>query len=620
MTYPENGNEVVPVGEVLPAVVPSEIEPAWESPSTALEVHLPGVFLGNIVDHDGWLQAHKDRHEQPVVEAGIGFVVSQSSAGGTYLWAKAMTGYQVEALNPDASSRRSMWRAAPEGEEVSVDSDWGKIGSLKADESFLGMKNVGNPGVRSGIIRVTDPEGGQRHYFMGAEFSGRDNDWRVTGAMREVWPNEQMQLAVTPRALSGKVLDPGLISHELEATVPIDAMTVDALTTAFEHATPDVWILHAEPASATAAEKFSHVVLNLLTTIAKQQPEILDGTEEQVDELGRRARLINRGTQERGFLKSLASDEENRVSYLESVDSTIAVIEANSGNAHSFTFFTKQALDILKTAFRQGIKFDLRQSSSLVTDIEEIVQADVEQNKAAQSKRAEVLRGSILDSEVHPEGLAYRSAIPGQKVEIDLDAKPPLLTPEQTFEAFYYDGQTDSGSARTEGYRQSTLAIIEIGGKRHALIDARFYDSFLGPRRREKGSMGSGRTTKTGNHYYKGERDDSQFKLLEISNDPVDQRYGVRVSERGFVFEPGHNNYNVISGLHAEDKQGFAADENVIVTLDFDEAANKLTIMSTYRKVGVIAPSAAVSTAPWTPYDRRYLDDQARYWGRFTRR
>jgi hypothetical protein len=575
MTNHDDHMELVLRAENMPAEVNNQIEASWVSPATALQLELPGAYLGVKTSAGGWNAGYKDDHQEIVDEAGLIFVVSQSSFGGTYLSAKAVEGHTVEALNPDASSARSMWRGVSEhNQKVSVDADTGKMGSVSSHANWANI-NFGNPGSRSGIVRVTDPQGKQRYYLMGADFQGRPDSWRVTGSLTEIIPNAQLELQMAPRQLTAGTLDPNLVSLETQSgTSPISSITIDKLATAFVNATRGIESQSASYESAEAAEDFSDLTLNLLIDIAKRQPDILEGSEHAVDELGRRARLITTGRRDSGFLDSLATEEENRVNYLEAIKDSIDPYQSSSDTAHSFQFFTQQALDILQTSFSRGVQFNLENESSIARLLQQLITADQERTAAQQAKRAEILRETVMDPQWTKQGVEYRAATPGEKIEIDLNSSSPLLTGEQTYQAFYDPEQTESSRTFKAGFSEPAIAILEISGSRFVLLDAR-------------------------NAKPQYQRDGWDFKLLQITDWREDSLRGIQVIASDLRFGGYYNQDIHVIEDHVKPKAtGYLAENDTDVTIEFDQDAGKVTIVSPYRKLGITARSDAFDLVP----------------------
>lgn len=588
MTQPENPiSEIIPYNPNLPAKVSAAIEPQWESQSGGLQIKLAGAYLGCLVGASGWNAGFKDSHEEAVLDAGLVFVVSQSSGGGTYLSAKAVDGYTVEALNPEASSRRSMWIQAPEyRDDVLVDSDWGSLGADVQDWSSI---NFGNPGTRSGLVRVTGPDEDQRYYLMGAKFQGEPDNWRVAGALCEVTPNEQLELAMTPRRLTGAIIDPSILSTEVAKTKSVSIQTITALHTAFEHDTPNVRIMSADQSSADAAKTYADVTLALLLEVAQLRPDILDGTEVAVDELGRRAKLITNAPRNSSYLDRLASDEENRVAYLTAVHDELSGYSATSHNAHGFTFFTKQAVAILEQGLAGGTPIELSEDSPVINMMHSLIAADQQQTAAIEARRIMTLENTIFNPEWSRDAVSYVAAIPGQKVVIDLNTITPLLSSEQTGAAFFTVERTDSDSIANQRYTTPTIAIVEFNKTRYAITEASIY------------------------HY---SRTDStsikrEFSLLRIIDGVKDPRYGLEVEASTFGFGSIYDTrIQVLFDPRKSGKTGYLGEIDAPITLEYDDETKTLVIHSSYMKAGVIASKDAVKAVAWQAEDTFSLEQR----------
>lgn len=170
----------------------TELEPhgqainVWSHTDTGVVKKLDGVFLGAKVSPDGWGAGFVDRVETPVEDAGIVFGVEQASYGPTGIFAKALPGFKVEALDTDSEGGGENWvEPRTPNEDVSVTFDSGRMSGIPLSE-WLNDTNFGNPGTQIGVVRVTGPDGQVRHYALGADFVGKQDNWRVTGGVVEV--------------------------------------------------------------------------------------------------------------------------------------------------------------------------------------------------------------------------------------------------------------------------------------------------------------------------------------------------------------------------------------------------------------------------------------------------
>ncbi len=157
-----------------------------------------------------------DESQTPVPDAGITFSVVQASQGYTGIKASALPGYIVEALDTDPEATEVRWIPAGDS-EVTVAYDRGN--GLKTPFEQRNTANIGNPGGKAGIIRVTGSTGEVKYYALGADFQGRPDDWRVTGLMTEVQPRQ-------PESPPGHTSLPGVIVQPVElpeSTTPQDS-------------------------------------------------------------------------------------------------------------------------------------------------------------------------------------------------------------------------------------------------------------------------------------------------------------------------------------------------------------------------------------------------------------
>lgn len=171
-------------------------ETQWTAPENGLQKQLAGVHLGNQLGPDGWSAGHKDRSETVVADAGITFVVSQASHGPTFVDAKALPGYKVEAAALDDETGHITWEKPRDEEgEVRIASDRGNMMDTPFED--WATANLGNPGARAGVVRVTDPENHTKYYALGAQFEGEPDNWQVLGGIIEVQPQPAQALPGT---------------------------------------------------------------------------------------------------------------------------------------------------------------------------------------------------------------------------------------------------------------------------------------------------------------------------------------------------------------------------------------------------------------------------------------
>lgn len=170
---------------------PRHLLAEWTHPERGLQRKITGVYLGAKTGSDGWNTGHIDESETPVDEAGLVFGVDQASYGFTGIFAKALPGYRVEALTVDPATGKEAWVAPAEGQEdVRVTGDWGRMSEVPIEE-LMPDANFANTGGRAGVVRVTSENGQVKHYLLGADFRGKPDQWRVSGAMVEIEPQQQ---------------------------------------------------------------------------------------------------------------------------------------------------------------------------------------------------------------------------------------------------------------------------------------------------------------------------------------------------------------------------------------------------------------------------------------------
>ncbi len=166
----------------------------WVPPQNGLQKELAGVHLGKQVRPDGWNAGFKDRSETPVYDAGLVFVASQASHGPTSIDAKALHGFKIEAAELDATTGNIEWvKPHDEEGEVRVVSDRGNLMETPFDE--WSTTNLGSPGTRAGVVRVTGPENDTKYFALGAAFQGEPDNWQVLGGIIEVQPHETQTLS-----------------------------------------------------------------------------------------------------------------------------------------------------------------------------------------------------------------------------------------------------------------------------------------------------------------------------------------------------------------------------------------------------------------------------------------
>lgn len=167
---------------------PFELTPqAWAPTGEAVVPVVYGVHLGSKIEKGGWNAGFIDESDTPVPDAGLIFRVEQASYGYTGIAAKPLPGYKLEALDMSPQATKVNWVSDEDtGGCVRVAADWGKMSDVPAEN--WAETNLGIPGGKAGVVRVTDPSNKVRYFVLGADFQGEPDNWRVTGMMTEVEP------------------------------------------------------------------------------------------------------------------------------------------------------------------------------------------------------------------------------------------------------------------------------------------------------------------------------------------------------------------------------------------------------------------------------------------------
>jgi len=500
-----------------------ELEQAWSHSETSLHQALGTLHLG-VTQQNGFPHYH-DEQDVLVPNAGIVARFSQSSGGYTGIEVRALGDETVEALNIDASGAGTLWKAPEEHRHgyATLSSDSGNMGGsskLKAED--WARHNFGNPGAQVGIVRVTTSDGNRRFFAVGADFQGRPDSWRVSGKILELSPN--FDEGVLALEAARKALPVGASAAETSRNdYEINPTLIKSYKDAFRHATPDVFVLHAPEGTTERAKQFSSAGLDLMIAMTEQQPDIFDGLEKQLDELGRRVRLV--GGQEKrditsgSFLDSLRDPLSARLTYLRNLKKMVDTSYSRPDEAYQYAFFAEQLFNVLEPAIdSREVRVD--GNSAAMQQLQQLLEADAEKSSKEAENRAEVLQGSYMDPE-HSEDITEERVLElGDATTIDLNAAP-LLSKKQTYEAFNNTSHTDGSnfSTRERGYRGKTVAMLKIGDQTYAVVDARKSHEYF------EGILSS----KTGNHYSVGdERDKPPFILLQLSG-KVDPMYGESV-------------------------------------------------------------------------------------------
>ncbi len=168
-------------------------ETRWTPAENGLELPISGFYLGKLVGADGWGAGAIDSKKIPVPEAGFGLEAVQSPLGHTELRAEALEGHRVEAADLDAETGVTSWRGPDIIGSLRVDIDGGNSQQVPISDWL--KTELGNPGVRGGVIRVTDPEEGVKYYAIGVNFKGEADHWKVEGGVVELIPPEVPSVA-----------------------------------------------------------------------------------------------------------------------------------------------------------------------------------------------------------------------------------------------------------------------------------------------------------------------------------------------------------------------------------------------------------------------------------------
>jgi len=321
----------------------------------------------------------------------------------------------------------------------------------------------------------------------------------------------------------------------------------------------------------------------------------MEGTELLVEELGRRARLINKGnrTDRQGFLNSIDDEDTARITYLTAIRELTAS-DATSDNAHSYTFLTSQAATILEQITSDGKTPEINIDSEIAWKFQDAIEEDLNRATEARRRRAEVLKDSIYDPE-HPwgENEFHDMAMPHEKIVIDLAAESSLLSADQVFEAFYMNTKTDTRGDRIEMYHAPALAVFVIGGQNFVLVDTR---QAYGP---------DGLSSKTGNNYYKGGNDKGQFALLQIMDTEEDALYGRAIRARSFSFGGQYDaNVQKIYDYSSPAQQGAFTIAPEVGTFEYDKENNRVIIQPMEQQIDTTARSGSAEILPKNEIDK----------------
>lgn len=169
----------------------------WEQSQNGVNKRVAdGVYLGVLVDCEGWNAGYVDQYEEPLVDCGFVAGVSQASYGYTGTYAKALPGYKIAAVTVDEQTGSTSWVEQGDDSKVTIASDRGNLSTTSIDAMDPDF-NFGNPGARVGVVRVTSPEGEEAYYMVGALFDGKPDGWQATAEVVQVQPMYPPELSHT---------------------------------------------------------------------------------------------------------------------------------------------------------------------------------------------------------------------------------------------------------------------------------------------------------------------------------------------------------------------------------------------------------------------------------------
>lgn len=625
-------------------------EQLWQRPEIGFYKELHGAFLGATPRSNNMGSTYKDEHDEALPEVGIIVRASQSSAGYTGISALPLKGFTVEALNPDASSKKTMWRGTSwqeEDNEVNVCSDFGAMETI-ANEDWA-TANFGNPGTRFGVVRVTNEDDGtQKFYALGATFRGEPDSWHVTGKIVEVQPTEKMAIASAVQELGGTgvqgVLDSllngsdqpdadeqsfmqSVLGVEKEPVHTLEVATINDLYEAFTAATADTfsyadgpgyffsdddsrsslltYTAHnaAEMAKQTrhsAAKTYAQITVELLQQIAKCCPQVMFNTEASIDKLGGLVRRLdtspNNGT--KSFLYLLDDDETARVEYLQNLLELINSYAATEQNESKYEAVAHSAFALLKNITIVAPQVVLPQNAPVLQQVSKMIQADHEHVAVLKHQRHEVLRGSVLDQEAPKESTEVKALVSLQKVMLSTEGYTPLLTSEQTSAAFYYTRLKGSGGEQAFGYDAPTLAMIVVGDKRYALLDMR-----------SRGTVRRSKATGTADNHYNARGE--QFVLLQLQQQ--DDRYGTATIGQALRFNEDTTIVQMYDHTAPRGGQEQKKQAELGISVAFDEVNKQLVLVAASGRAMVITAPSTMTVAPTEAIDKMPIEKRQKY-------
>ncbi len=140
------------------------------------------IFLGNTGQGK-----FKDKANIPLAEEGLDLEVFQNSAGFTGIRAKQHEGFKVESFKVDKESGTPSWEGSNDEGRVNVVFDRGNMHKENPSGKMLAQHQLGNPGWKVGVVRVTKEATGETDYYaLGAKFTGQADKWNVLPAVARV--------------------------------------------------------------------------------------------------------------------------------------------------------------------------------------------------------------------------------------------------------------------------------------------------------------------------------------------------------------------------------------------------------------------------------------------------
>jgi hypothetical protein len=145
------------------------------------------VYLGVRTGPGGWNAGYEDEARVALPE-GFDLIVQQASYGYTGVKARVHEGYTLDVLIPNNDDpTKPNWQSLEGGnKEMIVNGDWGNLDKIEAVSKLWHADNMGNPGIRAGVLRITGQDGAVKYFVVGAKFSGRPDHWSVEAKMAEV--------------------------------------------------------------------------------------------------------------------------------------------------------------------------------------------------------------------------------------------------------------------------------------------------------------------------------------------------------------------------------------------------------------------------------------------------